>query len=466
MEFKEECETEDEAQPVIISDSEVFRQKYKWIFLFLLCLSQLGMLYNSQAIPTLQVPFEKELGIDEITYSRILMADAFPNLIFPIIGGYLTDYFGGSASFILTSVVIVLGQSISTFAAYDHSLGIFILGKIVLGIGASTAVVARAKLIKLWYENHEMGRVVSSIVLIDTGAIIIADLAYPILYEHAHTLGFPFLIGVVICLFSLIFAICLILFLHNKFVSIRNTEGHMEEANKQISIKDVRAFPKLFWMAIFTMSWTMISFILVKMYQSKFLQVDFSFSTSQASIFLAASQAITAFTTPFAGILMDKYGKLTLFTIYGNILIQLGTLLNIIIPRCDTCLWPVLPVLCQSVGVGMLFLSFYSSLIRIIDQKQLGLALSILPVLMSLHFIFFPGLAGYIAKITIDDHGYSMVFLLSLFVGVSGLLVAIRMHVLDRNREMKLQPPKVANLVMQAVELQNSPTIVESSSEV
>lgn len=446
--------TEDEVQLVFVPDSEIFRQKYKWIFMFLLCFSQIGMLYNSQAIPTLQVPFEKELGIDEITYSQLLIADAVPNLIFPIIGGYFTDYFGGPISFIVTSLVIVLGQCISTFAAYDRNLIIFIIGKIVLGIGASTSALAKTKLVKLWFENHEIGKAVSSIVLIDTAAIIISDLVYPGLYEYSHNLGFPFLMGAFLCFVSLIFGICLIM-LHHRFTNLGDPEAKEEEANKQISIKDIRNFPKIFWLLLFTMIWTLVSFSLVKIYQSKFLQVTFSYTISEASFFLAASQAVTALTTPAAGILIERYGNLTKVMIIGNILIQLGTLLIITIPSCSACLWPTIPIMCQSVGLGLALLSFYSSLVRIIDQKQLGLAMANFPVIMSLHMIIFPGFAGYIANNTFNDYGYNFVFVLSLSVGICGLGAALKTHFQDNITDKKLQTPKIVAFEMQ---LQKSDT--------
>lgn len=422
-------------------ESELFRNQNKWYFLVLLCLSSLGYLYNSQAIPTLQVPLEKEMGLDELAYSRLLIAEAIPGFLFLLVGGYLVDYFGAVKSFLASSVIIVLGQIICTIAAYKYSFLLFVLGKIVLVIAGESAMLSRTKIIRMWYSNNELGRSMGSMVVMATVATIICDLAYPNLYQAKQSLGLPFLVGVIVCVASVYFSVKCVQ-LHQDMLNLKVTIDNESEGNKGVSYKSLMELPAIFWMIVFAVSWTMIGAALVKIYQSKFLQTEYHYTVGEAGYFLAFSQVMTAIATPLAGIIADKTQKATLSMIVSIGLIQVSTLLNISIPRCEKCLWPAVPIVVTSCAVGPLMMMAYSSVMKLMDEKVMGMVTSMVPILIGGQMVIFATVAGYIANATVDVYGYKYVFILSLVIGLCGLALSVYLHYFDLNNGKRLQHHK------------------------
>lgn len=449
------------------SELDPFRERNKWIFLVLLCLSQLGQLYNSQAIPTLQVPFEKEMGMDEIAYSHLVIAETLPGLLFPLIGGYLVDYFGASVSFLATNIFIVIGQIICTLATFNKSLTVFIIGKMLFNAASETAMLSRSKIMRIWYINNDLGKALSAAVVMQTGATIICDLVYPNLYQLTHSLGFPFLVGVGVCLISA-FICYKCVNMHRELLSSQDTGSLSEEGNKNISFKDIKKFPKIIWLLLGAASLGADSFIIFKLYVSKYLQTSYNYSIGQAGFFLALSQVLTGIATPVAGFLTDKIGKLPIFLLISISMIQLGLFSSLLIPTCDRCVWPALPIVCMSIGLGPLFIAGYSSLVRIVDQKQLGIATALIPVIISAQMIVFAVASGQIANFTFESSGYKWVFLFALVIGLGGVFFAIWTEFADQRGDRKLQKRgnDTANVDSQGlIELTDFKTLADQDSE-
>ena len=442
----------------------ILREQKKWIFLVLLCLSQLGQLYNSQAMPTLQVPFQKEMGMDEEAYSRLVIAETLPGLLFPLIGGYLVDYFGASKSFLATNIFIVLGQSICTLAAYQKSLAIFVIGKFTFNAASETAMLARSKIVRIWYINNDLGKALSAAVVMQTGAVIICDMVYPNLYDFTKSLGFPFLMGVLVCFLSAYFCVRCIN-MHQTLLKSSGNELLENEGNKEISFKNIRQFPKILWILLGAASLGVDSFIIVKLYVSKFLQESYHFSIGQAGFFLAFSQVLTGIATPLAGFLTDKLGKLPIFLIISISLIQIGVFVNIIIPPCDRCYYPAIPIICMSLGLGPLFISGYSCLVRLIEEKQLGIATALIPVVISAQMIFFALISGQIASRTYDTSGYRYVFTFAFIIGLGGIFFAIWTQIYDIKGSKRLQGKSKA-LASSPVEMKNINTEPDDESNI
>lgn len=418
-------------------DPNIFRQTWKWWFLVLLCLSQMGQLYNSQAIPTLQVPFEREMGMNEITYSYLVIAETMPGFVFPLIGGLLVDYFGASKSFLATNLFIVLGQSICAFAAYEKSLLIFIIGKVIFNSASEAAQLARSKIVRIWYINNDVGRALGAAVVMQTMAVIVCDLVYPNLYEFTQSLGFPFLVGVFVCVGSAFFCVKCVL-MHRKLLTLEGGDAVEDEGNKKISFKVIKNFPPIIWYLLGAASLGVDAFIIVKMYLGKYLQESYKFSIGQSGAFLAFSSVLTGVATPLAGFLTDKYGRLPMFLNISVGLIQSGVFFTIVTPRCEGCYWPALPIALMSMGLGPLLIAGYSSLVRIIDEKELGIATALIPVVISAEVIVLVLIVGRVANATHDVYGYNIVFTLALIVGLSGLFIGFLTQWKDAKGDRKL----------------------------
>lgn len=417
---------------------DAFRNKKKWVFLALLCFSQLGQLYNSQAMPTLQVPFEKEMSMNDLDYSHLVIAETLPGFIFPLIGGLFVDYFGASKSYLATNLFIILGQSLCTLATYQKSFWVFILGKVIFNSASEAATLARSKIVGIWYVNNDIGKALGAAVVLQTSAAIVCDLVYPNLYQYTNSLGFPFFVGVIVCVISTFICIRCVM-VHKKLLRLKGNGSEVKEGNVNISIKAMKKFPPIIWLLLGAASFGVDSFIIVKLYLGKHLQTAYQFTLGEAGTFLAVSQVLTGFATPIAGFLTDRVGKLPIFLIMSIGLLQSGVFFSITAPRCHRCFWPAIPIALLSLGLGPLFVAGYSSLLRLVDEKELGLATALIPVIISAEMIIFAVLSGQIANATFDNYGYTWVFLMALIIGSVGLVIGIIAQFYDWRGEKKLQ---------------------------
>lgn len=411
--------------------------KDKWKFLVFLILAQLGQQYNFQAVETVQVPLQAELGMDEKGYGYLIMAQSLPGLFIPFLSGYIVDHVGASPGFTGSIVLTLIGHAITTLGAYEKSIFLFIAGKVIFVIAYEATYLARIKLMRLWFEDAELNRANSYIILAQTTSVIICDVAYPNLYEVTGVLGFPFLIGAFISLFSV--GMCVITSkMHRNLLQNLHVEKIGEESH-QPSFSILRQFPPLMWFVVFTLTTGLVGFLLTKIYLSKFLQVDFGFSIGEAGFFLALSQLLSGIAAISAGIFADKFGKLPYISIAALVSLTVGIALNIVIPKCDQCLLPAVPIVFLSFTMAPLFIAGYGEFSRLIPEKNLGMATSAVPVSISLQMAILSTTAGWIAQETFATAGYRWVFALSLCVAITALICAFKVQLLDQSGDKILQ---------------------------
>lgn len=60
---------------------------------------------------------------------------AFPNVVFPLIGGMLIDKVGARIVMVITATICVIGHSIFSFGGIQNALSIMLIGRVVFGIG-------------------------------------------------------------------------------------------------------------------------------------------------------------------------------------------------------------------------------------------------------------------------------------------------------------------------------------------
>lgn len=404
--------------------NETYKNKHKSKFIILLCLAQFGQFFNSQAMFTLQVPLQEELGITELNYSHLILAAALSGLCFPIINGLAVDYFGASKSFLASCILAVFGQALSIFACERRSFATLVVGKICLIGAMETGMLGRAKLNRLWHKDSELGRSFSVLVLFQTIAVILCDLLYPNLYQFSESLTLPFVLGAVFCVVSLLFSIAVVS-MHTTMLSYEEGNVKSSQGNEKVSFRALTKLPALFWLILLAATLAIVSFQLSKFYLSKFLQVDYNYTVGQAGYFLALSQVLSGIASPIAGILVDKKGKLTIVLMFSVAMIQVGNALNCTLPKCDRCLLPVIPVIFYSIGYGPSFLAIQNGVAKIVKEKTLGLAMSMVHIAFSIEIATLSSLAGVVATATIESYGYLWIFVLNLGVGTLGLVFAI-----------------------------------------
>lgn len=430
---------------LLVDDAEVpkpksFRDRNKWIFLLLIEIGQFGLSYSFGGISTLQVQFEKFMGVTEIEYARLIQAQSIPGLILPIFAGVLTDYYGASFSFISGIVLTALGQLLVLAATIKLDYWLLFAGLIIKSSGVKVFYLGKAKMIRLWYRDSEMGKVTSISMIVSTSASIACDIGYPNIYQLTNTLYWPYTVA---------FALVFIAFIASLIQTRYHTVLMRGQQKLDIEVKErqtlgkafqaLKKFPTAFWLIIFSSVMETISFSATKMYESKFLQTSFNFTPGQAGFILAGGLVVTATVAPFAGCFVDKFGYLPQMLILSAFLNIGGIAGNALAPKCDRCFLPAVPLALMCAGSGVKEVVIMSAKMRLIKEKNFGFALSIFTTISSLMLLIYPGVTGQIAQSTFKESGYVYVFLANVGMAVCSLLLMIWLLFNDTKTGKRLQ---------------------------
>ena len=79
---------------------------------------------------------------------------SLPNGILPLFGGLIIDKIGIRIGMITFSFVIVFGQAIMWFGAYDNSFAWLLVGRVIIGLGGDSLCVAQSAITTYWFKDN------------------------------------------------------------------------------------------------------------------------------------------------------------------------------------------------------------------------------------------------------------------------------------------------------------------------
>ncbi|KAG0346225.1 hypothetical protein BG004_002124 [Podila humilis] len=119
-------------------------------------LNQTGHIYRA-----LNVQLEEWMGtsyeVHQYQLNLLYSAYSLPNVILPLVGGFLIDRLAASRMLILFSVCVCLGQSVFAVGVSFKSISVMVLGRLIFGIGGECLEVAQAKITTDWFKSRWLG---------------------------------------------------------------------------------------------------------------------------------------------------------------------------------------------------------------------------------------------------------------------------------------------------------------------
>ena len=420
---------------------DVFKARYKWWFLAVALICEIALMYNLQALYTIQVPIQKMFNLDEIKYSRIMTFESLPSVFVPIVAGMLADKYGTSIVFGVGMLVNYLGQFIATYSSDIFSYWLLIAGRVLVVSGFNITNVSRNKMFKNWFNNRQIATALSACNVIDYVGIILCDIGYPNIYERYDSLFASFIVGSALVVATAVFGIVQVI-LNARLLKFGNIENPHDVPESDKSFKN---FPLAYWILVPCSVFGFLGYFGTKIYSSKFFQITFHFTGGEAGIMLAFAMAASGVITFFSGLYMDKYGKVNVASIFGACLIVFGTCIYIIFPHCFRCIMAVAPLVVISLGGAIIQLIVTVGTLRLIKSGSLGLAIALDNVLINILLMTYPIVGGYLSEKTIQEYGYFWVFIFNLMLGLICLMLAIWLTIVDRKGN------KVLSVVMLSV---------------
>ena len=435
-----------------------------WIALACLVVPMFGSYYFDDMFSTVsqifQEPGNLELGWDSANFG--LYAGGYSFLcVFGglIICGILLDKYGVRIVGSIFVGLMLLGSAIVTVAistkmAPATSLSIAYIGCMIFGLGSEIAGVAVTRSIAKWFKGKSMAFAMGlqlSIARLGTGlAMLIAPYVVVANAEGYYPLSAtnrPALVGLsLIFIGTILWAIFIAMdakYDHQLGVVSQRGEQKEEDKFKFSDIIAVIKNPRFIMIALLCVFFycCVISF---KKFGTTIMIPRFGMDAEAAATMVASIAFFPVIFTPLFGALVDKVGKATSWMILGSVIVFLAHIIIGFAPASDA--WGYLSICFLGIGYSLVPSAMWPSVPKIIPEKNLGTAYSMIYFIQNLGMLTVPIFAGRILGNEELDKVVRSVHAEYIFIGLG--VVAISVSLLlkisaKKNPQLALDEPNL-----------------------
>ena len=435
-----------------------------WIALACLVVPMFGSYYFDDMFSTVsqifQEPGNLELGWDSANFG--LYAGGYSFLcVFGglIICGILLDKYGVRIVGSIFVGLMLLGSAIVTVAistkmAPATSLSIAYIGCMIFGLGSEIAGVAVTRSIAKWFKGKSMAFAMGlqlSIARLGTGlAMLIAPYLVVANAEGYYPLSAtnrPALVGLsLIFIGTILWAIFIAMDAkYDRQLGVVSQRGEQKEEDK-FKFSDIIAViknPRFIMIALLCVFFycCVISF---KKFGTTIMIPRFGMDAEAAATMVASIAFFPVIFTPLFGALVDKVGKATSWMILGSVIVFLAHIIIGFAPASDA--WGYLSICFLGIGYSLVPSAMWPSVPKIIPEKNLGTAYSMIYFIQNLGMLTVPIFAGRILGNEELDKVVRSVHAEYIFIGLG--VVAISVSLLlkisaKKNPKLALDEPNL-----------------------
>ena len=435
-----------------------------WIALACLVVPMFGSYYFDDMFSTVsqifQEPGNLELGWDSANFG--LYAGGYSFLcVFGglIICGILLDKYGVRIVGSIFVGLMLLGSAIVTVAISTKmspatSLSIAYIGCMIFGLGSEIAGVAVTRSIAKWFKGKSMAFAMGlqlSIARLGTGlAMLIAPYLVVANAEGYYPLSAtnrPALVGLsLIFIGTILWAIFIAMDAkYDRQLGVVSQRGEQKEEDK-FKFSDIIAViknPRFIMIALLCVFFycCVISF---KKFGTTIMIPRFGMDAEAAATMVASIAFFPVIFTPLFGALVDKVGKATSWMILGSVIVFLAHIIIGFAPASDA--WGYLSICFLGIGYSLVPSAMWPSVPKIIPEKNLGTAYSMIYFIQNLGMLTVPIFAGRILGNEELDKVVRSVHAEYIFIGLG--VVAISVSLLlkisaKKNPQLALDEPNL-----------------------
>lgn len=167
--------------------------------------------------------------------------------------------------------------------------------------------VAQSAIVSKWFKGKELAFALGlNLSVSRIGSVINGAIVPPALAKDG--LGFALLVGLLVCCISVVMAILLVV-MDKKADMVDGDAGKLISDEEKFRFKDILSFKLSFWIICGSCVITYMAIFPFLMVVTKMLQVKYGVPQSQASLLFGIPYIISACSSPFLGLLIDKIGK-------------------------------------------------------------------------------------------------------------------------------------------------------------
>lgn len=446
-------------------------KKTRWVMLLIISFVMFAAYVASDNIFAVETTLTGSLfGITDSEYSSLAGAYSIFNvyLLMLIFGGIILDKMGIRFTGIMSTILMVAGVAMMTYSLFNikalvaagaemdtlNFLGDTlrkpvlpaVIGMGIYGVGAEIAGITATKAIAKWFVGYEMALAMGlqlSLARLGTG---LAYGATPIITDMASgNVAIAVLVGLVLLCIGL--AAFLLYCVYDKKLDAQIAKsgaqsGEEGSSEEEFSFRDVVAVIKnpAFWMIAFLCLLFYAAVNPFLKYSTGMMVGKFGISQTLAGLFPMILPMGCIVLTPLFGGVYDKKGHGADLMILGAVIITLVHVCFALLPEGATAVLPLILMVCLGIGFALLPSAMWPSVAKIIPAKQLGTAMALTFYIQNIGFIFVP---KAIRAIQASTDGYFWFSAFFALLGVTAILLAAGIKLLDRKKHYGLQTPNI-----------------------
>uniref|UniRef100_A0A7S3CLB5 Lysosomal dipeptide transporter MFSD1 n=1 Tax=Strombidium rassoulzadegani TaxID=1082188 RepID=A0A7S3CLB5_9SPIT len=312
---------------------------------------------------------------------------------------------------------------------------LMIVGRVVFGLGGESMSVAQSSIISVWFKGKELAFALGFNLSVSRLGSVINSNTIPQLYDAApedNKFGLPFFVGFLICVFSLVNAVGIVLLdLKAEKLNPRSEKLTLGDDDK-FKFSDLMKFKLPFWLLTGSCVVTYMSVFPYIQISSKLLQDKYGFDKDMAGKLFSVPYLISAISSPFLGFFIDRIGRRALLISVSSVILITAYSLSMVMPSCDQCYNEMYPLVLTGVGYSIYASAIWGSVPYTVLPQTVGSAFGICTAIQNIGLVVAPLIVAKIHENTTRNFGYFWVCAFFVAINVVGLLLNLTLYYVDR----------------------------------
>jgi MFS family permease len=440
----------------------------RWAALAIISITMFSGYFFADIMSPLKPMLESQLSWSSEDYGFFTSAYGWFNVFFfmLIIGGIILDKLGVRFTGIMSASIMVVGAGIkywaisTTFPEGAMILGIksqvayAALGFAIFGVGIEVAGITVSKITVKWFKGHELALAMGLQVAVARIGTLLAMAAPVPLATYFSSISAPLAVCLVLLVIGLL-TYFIYIAMDKKLDASAASNGEIKSED-QFRFKDIGFIlnNKGFWIiAILCVLFYSSVFPFLK-YAADLMVNKFGLSPKLAGYVPSLLPLGTLFLTPIFGGIYDKKGKGATIMIIGSaLLILVHTIFSI--PVITSWIVAVVLVIILGIALSLVPSAMWPSVTKIIPEKQLGTAYSLIFWIQNWGLMGVPYLIGIVldkycitGSVIIDgkpkptyDYTYPMMIFTAF--GILAVIFSFLLKAEDKKKGYGLELPNI-----------------------
>eukprot|EP01084_Bolivina_argentea_P226162 382052_1 len=149
--------TVSENMAIIIKGWQICPIPMRWTVFFVLSICMFSYMYTYDTPVAIQEQLQNEpWNLSNVQYNLLFSAYAWPNVVFPIILGVVTDIVGVNKMLIILYIGMFIGNGIFVLGIHDNNFVVMLVGRCFYGISAESFAMAETPLLYEYFFGKEL----------------------------------------------------------------------------------------------------------------------------------------------------------------------------------------------------------------------------------------------------------------------------------------------------------------------